>query len=213
MKLEEIRSFLPKTFRDSRTDFTETWLAEMPEFAGTLDTFPSMLAGLNDFLKHGHTPVDLGKNVFKIHINEISTYWVEHEHLPVLIVEIKAAPEACQINMTGKKAEQFGRAPYASDLYELILKDNVTPLLISDEYLTDSSFEVWARLLKGGKKISVYDVKSVDLIPITSVEQLKTYYHPTGNRFRFAISESALKECYVKSNFRLYGFRRDNGIL
>lgn len=213
MKLEEIKNILIKNFRDDRVDFKESWLSEMPGYAGTLDTFPSLLIIINDFLKNGIEKISLGNNIYKIVSDNICYYWISYENRPALIVEIEIKHEVCQVKMTGKKTEMFGKPPYASELYAAIIKDNIKSLLISDEYLTDSSVAVWVKLLKNGKKISVYDVKSAELISIESEEELKSYYYPTGNRFRFAISRSALKECHINASFRLYRFRRDNNIL
>ena len=115
--------------------------------------------------------------------------------------------------MLGKKSEEAGLPPIATDLYIAILKDNGKSILMSDEYLTDSSFKVWYKLLKLGHKISVFDIKTSDILEIGSPEQLKQYYRPNGNRFRFIISENALKECAINANFRIYKLRRDNNML
>lgn len=171
-----------------------------------------LLSDLNNFLKHGIEKKKVKQNIFKLTSDSIGYYWCEDDEQPVLIVEVKIQPDAVSVYMLGKKSEVFGKPPYASDLYEAILSDSGKSILISDEYLTDQSFDVWAKLLKDGKTISVYDTKTADIQKIDSADALKTFYHPSGNRFRFVLSENTLKESGIRADFSRYRFRRNNSI-
>lgn len=213
MKLEELKNVARDNFCDTRKEFTETWLSEMPGMAGNLDLYPSLLHQLNDFLKHGFEKAKVADNIFKLAFDDVGYYWVEVADEPVLIVEVKIKPDAYHISMTGKKSDTFGKPPYASDLYSAILKDSKKSLLFSDEYLSDKSFDLWAKLLKSGKQISVYDTKEMELKNISTVDELKRYYHSNGNRFRFTLSENVIKESAIKVKFNLYRTRRENNIL
>lgn len=212
MKLSELKQIVAENIGDSRAEFKETWLMEMPGLAGMLDTFPSLLYSLNDLLKHGTEKIRIENNIFKTVAGDIGFYWIEKDEKPVLIVEIKIKSEAIQLNMLGKSSDAFGNPPFASDLYSAILTDTGKSVLMSDEYLTDNSFAVWAKLLKLGKQISVYDVRTSDLQKVDSEEILKSYYHSTGNRFRFILSENSIREGIIRVSFQRFKFRKENNI-
>lgn len=212
MKLEDLKSIVVANFVDDRQNFKTTWLSEMPGVAGTLNTFPALLFNLKSLLKHGVEKQNVKQDIFKLLSDSVGYYWIESDGQPALIVEVKIQPDAIIVYLLGKKSDVFGKSPYASDLYEAILNDSGKSILMSDEYLTDNSFDVWARLLKNGKTISVYDAKTADLQKIDSVEALKSFYHSSGNRFRFILSDSALKESAIRADFNRFQFRRDNSI-
>ena len=53
MRLQEIKDICSLDFRDDRKDFIQSWLREMPAFAGTLDTFPPMLINIESLKNMG----------------------------------------------------------------------------------------------------------------------------------------------------------------
>lgn len=213
MKLKDIKAAAKNNFCDTRKEFVDTFLGEMPGMAGDLDLYPSLLNIINDLQSNGVNSNKISENLFKIVSHDVAYYWAEQLKVPVLIIEIRIKPDAYYVSMTGKKSEAFGKPPYASDLYEAILKDSKHSLLFSDEYLSDKSFDIWARLLKDGKKISVYDTKEMKPIRISSPEDLKQFYHSTGKRFRFTLSENHLMDGAIMAKFNLYRTRKENNIL
>ena len=85
-------------------------------------------------------------------------YWIEDNSNIILAVELQIKPQALIVSLTGKHPNYTGKPPYASDLYNLILKDNNKSMrLYSDESLSDEGYAIWKRLLDQGHKISVYD--------------------------------------------------------
>jgi hypothetical protein len=51
---------------DSRLDFVESWLMEMPELMRDMDSYSTLVWTINDRLNSGHSPKEISPGVFKL---------------------------------------------------------------------------------------------------------------------------------------------------
>jgi len=172
----------------SRTHFNETWLTEMPENIGYMESFEMLEYNLADLKKHNLPIVNIKNNLFKHEGVNIRYYWYEIDDEILLAAELTKQSEALVVNIVGKNPIYKGEEPYASDLYSEILKDTKYSIrIMSDEVLIEEGFNIWAKLLQQGHKISIYDRSSSSvgqtLKTVNSVEELKKY-HQKGTDYQ-----------------------------
>lgn len=178
-----------------RSDFIETWLTEMPEGLGHFQTFDQIEYTIRDRLRHGSTAIAVDANTKKIVGRQTMLYWVEQNGEIVLGTELVVKPQGLVVTVTGKNPKLVGKKPYASDLYNLILKDNNQSLrLLSDNSLSDEGYAIWQRLLAQGHAISVYDRENPgqSFVTITSLDDMKQYFkHDDSDfkRYQYVLSE------------------------
>jgi len=142
-----------------RTDFNNTWLMESPEGLGSFEMFDALEYNIRDRKKHGGEIASLGNNLYKIRGEQVLYYWYEKDGKILLGCELSIRPQAMTVNMVGKNPKHRGSAPYASDLYAAILKDNSRSIVVSDTQLSDEGYNIWKRLVRKGFAVSVYDSK------------------------------------------------------
>lgn len=206
---------------DSRQNFIEAFLYEMPIYTGPVDFAEKIVNDIQEMKLHGSKVVDLENNLKKIEGHTLVYYWVEKNNQILLGVQLTKTRYGLVVNYIGKVNQ--GSPPFASDLYDKILKDrqssnpnSLNNLVISDSILSDEGLNIWIKLLKSGHKVSLFNYeKPGKLIPITSVEDLKSYYSKTNNSFakwRYVITKSD-HFAETASIFRLRKLREDSGIL
>jgi hypothetical protein len=109
-------------------------------------------------------PADLGNGIKKIDLSQTMVYWYEDKNGTILLgVELdKTNHKGLLFILTGKNPRYRGKSPYASELYQFILRDNKTKSirLLSDELLSDEGKQIWDRLFSMGLNVSVYDRES-----------------------------------------------------
>ena len=100
--------------------------------------------------------------------------------------------------MSVKKNSPKSQPPYATDLYDLILRDqrtkNISLSLKSDTKLTDDGFKIWARLLDQGHVISVFDRSNPTgtMQHITTPEELLKFMGGLQHiQYQYVLSESS----------------------
>lgn len=191
-----------------RTDFNETWLTEMPMGLGSFETYDALVYNIKDLLDNGVAPKDLGNGVKKIELLPTVFYWYENKNTIILGVGLVKKQQGLVVQLTGKNPKYRGKPPYASDLYQFILRDNKTKSirLLSDESLSDEGKQIWDRLFSMGLNVSVYDRES----PGKSFKTFKTKkemdnYFELDNtdfkRYQYVLSESREMLAETRSYF------------
>lgn len=179
----------------NRIDFNESWLTEMPQRKNVGDMYPIISRNIGELIDNGSKPIKVSANLYKIVLNTIAFYWYGAENI-IVGVELSKTPQNLTVNFIGKNSEYSGKAPYASDLYDAILKDNGYSLCItSDEQLSDEGFSIWKRLFNKGHVISMYDTTNPGQSRVTfkNEHELNDYFgdNLTFRKYRFIISESS----------------------
>lgn len=170
-----------------RTDFIETWLAEMPQGLGSFPTFDQIEYAIKDRIKFGSKVIDIDSKTKKIVGQQVAYYWVETNKEILLGVELQIRPQGMVVSVTGKNPKYTGKPPYASDLYNLILHDTGKSIrLISDVSLSDEGYAIWKRLFRQGNKISVYDPlkPGKTFTTLDSIEDMDKYFANDNSDFR-----------------------------
>lgn len=190
-----------------RTDFIESWLTETPQGLGSFPTFDQVEYAIKDRIKSGSKVVDVATNTKKIVGQQVAYYWVESDKEILLGVELQIRPQALVVSVTGKNPKYKGKPPYASDLYNLILRDTGKSIrLISDDSLSDEGYAIWKRLFQQGNKISVYDREEPGktFTTLDSLEDMNKYF---GNddtdfrRYQYVLSDSGEVLAETRSHF------------
>jgi hypothetical protein len=203
----------------NRNDFTETWLMEMPEGLGSFSTFDQLDYSIKDRIKHGSQVVDVTKDTKKITGSQVIFYWIEINGEIALATELQIRPQGLIVSVTGKNPKYTGKAPYASDLYNLILKDSGKSIrLISDSTLSDEGYGIWKRLFKQGNKISVYDKEEPGktFTTLKSIEDMDKYFANDDTDFRryqYVLSEAGEVLAETRSYFNTRRMRELTGLL
>ena len=178
-----------------RTDFNETWLAEMPQRTVIADYYQNLVDSIHDLIKHGKIPQDIQPNIKKIVLRTVAYYWYQEDNIIQLAVELTKKPQAFQVRLIGKNPTLQGKPPYASDLYDVILNDAKQAIRIeSDTLLTDEGFKIWQQLFKNGHKISVYDENNLgkSFQTLNSLEDFTKYFGGRDSRrYTFVLNESS----------------------
>ena len=165
---------------NNRKHFINTWLTEMPENIGYMEMFDMYEYNINDLKKHGANIDNIKDNLYRTG-DKVINYWYEKGGDIVLGMELRKEQEGLVVTSVAKNPMFKGRPPYASDLYNEVLKDTKYHLrIISDEQLSEEGFNIWAKLLQQGHKISIYDRGSdtpgQTLKTINTVQELKKYH-------------------------------------
>lgn len=198
---------------DSRADFINTWLLEMPEGLGKFPTFDQIEYNIKDMIKHGGPPIEVAQNVKKIVGSTVMYYWIDDGKDILLGVELYVKPQGLAVTLTGKNPTLVGKPPYASDLYNIILKDNKVSLrLMSDATLSDEGYNIWRRLFQQGHKVSVYDKEQPgkSFITLNSLDDMDKYFAAGDSdfkRYQYILSESGIMLGETRSHFHTRRFR------
>jgi hypothetical protein len=143
----------------SRTNFIESWLFEMPERVGDLDTYDVLNWSIRERIAAGEKPVEVESGLYKLG-NQVLLYWMGTLNRVDLAMELEQKPQSLVVNLVGKRPNLIGGPPHATDLYVAILDDNQTSLVISDTKLSDAGVNVWKRLVHMGYYITVYNTRN-----------------------------------------------------
>ena len=190
-----------------RTDFIETWLTEMPQGLGSYPTFDQIEYSIKDRIKSGSIIIDVAKDTKKIVGQQVMYYWMEANGEIVLGVELQIKPQGLVVSVIGKNPRYTGKSPYASDLYNLILRDSGKSIrLISDDSLSAEGFAIWKRLFQQGHKISVYDrtAPGKTFSTIDSIEDMNKYFgydNQDFRRYQYVLSQIGETLAETRSHF------------
>jgi hypothetical protein len=203
---------------DSRTDFHESWLSEMPSGIGEIDTYDFIVASIKKRIAQGATVIDLPNDLKKIDGSQTKFYWYQQGADIVLAAELSAQRQALVVNAIGKNPAYKGKAPWAADLYDAILKDSdVSIRVMSDRQLSDDGYAIWKRLFALGHKISVYDRKEpgtsyTTFTDASEMDQFFKHHDDAYKRYQFVLSETE-KFGETLSFFRTRRMRELSGLL
>jgi hypothetical protein len=181
---------------DSRTDFNESWLSEMPTGIGHIDTYDWLADTIGERIAQGAKVTDLPNNLKKIDSSQTRHYWYQQGTDIVLAAELSVQRQALVVNAIGKNPAYKGKPPYAADLYDAVLKDSdVSIRIMSDRQLSDDGYAIWKRLFALGHKISVYDRKEpgTSYTTFTDASDMDQFFKdndPKYKRYQFVLSES-----------------------
>ena len=106
----------------SRTDFNNTWLTEMPSGVSPISLYDSICRSIFDRIKYGGKVIQLENNLNKIEGVHVIHYWYGDNTEIILGVELDVKPQGLVVTMIGKNPKYKNQPPYASDLYNAILK-------------------------------------------------------------------------------------------
>ena len=201
----------------SRSDFNETWLTEMPRGLGSFEMYDMLVYNIKDRIKNGSTVLDLGNDLKKIDGSQVKYYWYEKNGTILLGAELSVKPQGLVVNSLAKNPEIRG-APYATDLYDAILKDsNRSIKLLSDIDMSDEALKVWKRLVSQGHKISVYDRENPGqtFTTIHNEQDLEKYFKHDDTdyrRYQYVLSETGEVLAETRSYFNTRRMRELSGI-
>lgn len=207
---------------DSRIDFVNTFLVEMPLQHHVIDGYTEIVLLINERLNIGSSAITLSTGLKKIQGNEINFYWYENNDKILLGAQVERRPYGYVINLVGKDPQLKRSPPFASDLYDSILKDLKKPLRLSDRLLSDTKlsndgFEIWKKLLSLGHKILIYkkDSPGQTFKEIKTVADLQQYFGPTIDKelYQFVLTESNEIFGDLYSFFGIRRHRELSGIL
>lgn len=144
--------------RTSRSDFNETWIMEMPNGINTPGVYEALVYNIKERIEYGAKIIQLPNNLNKIKGNTMVFYWYgDNDHI-ILATELRVAPEGLIVSLTGKDPKYKGGPPFASQLYDEIIKDTHKALrLLSDTKLSDEGYAIWKKLFNLGHNIMIYD--------------------------------------------------------
>jgi hypothetical protein len=206
-------------FKDSRETFNETFLFELPQWTIPKDYSVDIIHVIREKQTYFKT-INLGNNFYKMEGPQLIYYWYEQNGNILLGAEFKKEHHAVVVNFIGKPNK--GTPLYASDLYLDVLADrkniggNINAIVTSDQQLSDEGFNIWAKLLKDGHKVTVYNPKIPNgYIKINSSDELKQYFNKDNNSkdYRYVLSESPQDDSEIRSFFNLRRLREVSGIL
>lgn len=192
----------------------------MPEGIGIFNTFPSLVLNLNDIKRSilSSAIKDLGNNLKKIDLSGSAYYWYEINNEVVLGCELDKAPQGLVVLLAGKNPTYKGKPPFASDLYNLILKDSSRGIrLMSDDKLSDEGYAIWARLFSMGHKVSIYDKTNPanTFKTFDNLAEFESYFKkgdPAFKRYQYVLTENVLSLLQAKMHFRMRKYREDNNL-
>lgn len=202
---------------NSRLDFENSWLVEMPENLGNVELYDLISYNIKERSKTS-TPIYIGNGYYKIIGNQIGYYWYEKNGEIVIGIELSIKPHTMIVNAVAKNPKYKNQSPYATDLYKIVLDDNNSIRVMSDIFLSTNSIKVWERLLNSGATVSVYDSKNPgqSFIKINTIEELQKYikYDDTEyQRYRFVLTTNDEVLGEVVSHFNTRRMRELSGTL
>lgn len=207
-----------KTLTTDRTDFNETWLAEMPSGVGNIETFDAISYSIKDLLSHGVVPDVLANGVNRVKLSSTIYYWYEKDSVILLGSQLSIRPQGLVVQLTGKNPRLRGQPPYASQLYNEILKDSGKGIrILSDTSLSDEGLNLWKKLVSLGHTVSVYDSENPGKTfqTFSTPHELDAFFKDDDtdfSRYQYVVSESGINLAETRSYFNTRRYRELAGL-
>lgn len=204
---------------DSRNDFNESWLSEMPMGKPTPDAYKQIVYNIKERIEIGSKVQQLSSSLYKIAGQQLTYYWYELNDEIALGIELLNRPQVLVVNIVGKNPKLAGKPPFASDLYNIILNNNNLPIRIySDVFLSDEGLGIWKRLFNNGHTISVYDNQNpgVTFKTFTSLNDFDQFFKhndPSYKRYQYVLSEVGEVLAETRGFFHTRRYRELSGLL
>lgn len=201
-----------------RTDFNETWLAEMPSGLGNIETFDAIEYHIKDLVSHGLVPEVVANGVKKVKLTNNVYYWYEKDSVILLASQLTIKPQGLVVQLTGKNPKLRGKPPYASQLYDTILKDAGKGIrVLSDTTLSDNGLELWKQIVSLGHTVSVYDSENPGKTFKTfkNTSELDAFFKDDDTnfaRYQYVMSESGIMLGETRSYFNTRRYRELAGL-
>jgi hypothetical protein len=195
----------------SRNDFCDTWLAEMPSGLGSFETYDALVYSIKQLKKIGKQPEKVTGDLYKIELSNSVYYWYEKHNQILLGTQLEKKPQGLVVSVTGKHPSLRKSPPFASDLYDRILKDtNSNIRILGDTQLSDQGYAIWKNLFSKGHWVGVYNTnepgKSFEIFQ--TQQQMDKYFKDDDTdyrRYQFVLSsQKNLAECLSNFNIRRY---------
>jgi hypothetical protein len=187
-----------KNTDDLRWYFYESWLQEMPERIEARYDFPGLLNILQEFININGVD-NISKNIFKSESDTSLYIFGKVGNELSIITYMEKTVQSVKIMNTQKNEKFKNISPTAVDLYltglELVKPKGL--VFTSDNQMTDRGLDIWKKLLKMGKHISVYDVTNKlktgqTLKQLKSSDELEQYFKNdySSQHYRYVLAES-----------------------
>jgi len=202
----------------SKEDFENTWLFEMPMGIKVDDAYSQLVNSIKDRINYGSKVINIADNLHKILGINIEYYWYGTIDHVILGAEIEIKPYGLVVQLVGKDPSYKGMPPYASDLYDVILKDNHRSIrLMSDDKLSDEGYNIWKKLYSLGHKITVYNKLSPGqtfqtFSTVTDMDQFFKHNDYSFTKYQFVLSESGEVLAETRSIFNTRRYRELAGL-
>jgi hypothetical protein len=204
---------------DNRDEFIETWLTEMPNGIGAFASYAELVQNIQDRIEHGANPKILSNGLHILETEKTAIYWYEDIKSIILGVILDKKPQSLVVQLTGKNPNYKGKPPFASDLYNDIIKlSNSSIRLLSDIKLSDEGYNIWKKLFNSGNKVTVYDKQNPGQTFKTfdSIEDMDNFFKKNNEkyeRYQFVLSEKGPMLAETRGAFNIRRYRELTGLL
>jgi hypothetical protein len=199
--------------------FKKSFLSESPKNIGKGHGYMCQWLSkiIHEFLDNGYAQIAVTNNCFKMETKIEVYYWIVNEQNEIILATtLEKSPFAVIVRALGKDERYVHRAPFAYELFEIIINDTKSPLrLMSDESITIDGYKNWEKLFDLGYKIFVYNNEpnaGQSMQQIKSKEEMNSFYSTEGeySNWQYVISESVNLD-YVIGPFGLRRLRELSG--
>lgn len=201
---------------DSRRDFVESWLMEMPELIGDLESHDHLAWTVRERKQRGQTPTEISPGIYKLPGDQVVIYWMGAADRVDVGVELSRKAQSLMVNLTGKNPQLRGKPPHASQLYAAILDDADVSLVMSDSQLSRHGAAIWRDLIKQGYYVTAYNIQSPgqSRTTLNNIDDLDRFLSADTNyrQWRFVLSKPGQQMAETVSFFNTRRYRELAGL-
>jgi len=202
---------------DSRKRFAITFLLESPERL-PFESWPGIKNVIEDY--RAIDPSNMKKitnNICRYDTVGSVFYWYHQNDQIILGIELEKAPQALILRMIGKDPAYRKKPPYASELYDVILKNYGESICLhSDKTLSDEGFEIWRRLYNDGHNVLVYNVNAPanTFLRCPTLDDFQKYFGDSKEfrDYSYVLCENITHLLNIHSHFNIRKIREDNNL-
>lgn len=181
--------------KTSRSSFNNSWLFESPKRMMPSEMFSHIKFDINSFKKYKPVLSVSGRqNFYKIVGEQTALYWYEDNKELVIGIKFEIKNQNYTTEIIGKNEKWSGKYPFASDLYDIVLKDIGKSIVMSDFQMTEQGFNVWKQLFLSGHKISIYNTSNPGgtFKTFDSIQEMENFFgdDPKLGEFQYVLTEN-----------------------
>jgi len=190
---------------------------ESPE-RQAFESWPGIKNVIQEFIDCNPTSVkNVTDNIKKYDSINSVFYWYHYDDQIILGVELQRTPFSLVVRMIGKDPAYRKKPPYASELYDVILKNcGKTICLHSDKTLSDEGFEIWRRLYNDGHNVLVYNVNDPanTFLRCPTLDDFQNYFGDSKEfrDYSYVLCENISWLMDTYSHFNIRKIREDNNL-